>query len=142
VEPIVYLTVEDIIDAHDEAIGVFGGHDRIRSQDALLSAIGQVEQSIFGQDAYPTLADKAAAYAFFLAQDQPFIDGNKRTAAYALLLFLDHNGHALTVTHDEELADQIIGIATRALSQAEFFAWVRTRVHAINEAPPIIALAE
>lgn len=54
-----------------------GGIAGLRSQELLESAVFQPQQSAFGEDAYPTLASKAAAYGFFIAQNQPFLDGNK-----------------------------------------------------------------
>lgn len=64
---------------HRTALEVYGGLDGVRSEQRLLSAVVQPEQTVFGQDAYETVADKAAAYGFFIAENQPFIDGNKRT---------------------------------------------------------------
>ena len=76
------------------------------------------------------MAEKAAAYGFFLAENQPFVDGNKRTAAWAMLTFLDVNGYALVTTDDEELAAVFEDLGRDVLDQAAFFAWVvgRARV--------------
>jgi len=66
---------------------------------------------------------KAAAYGFFIAQDQPFLDGNKRTAAASMLAFLYLNGFALDQT-DDEMYEAFIRIATKEMSKDDFFAWV------------------
>jgi death-on-curing protein len=68
-----------------------GGAGNVRDLDALLSAIGRPQHSVFGQDAYPDLWTKAAALGESLARNHPLIDRNKRTAFEAMLLFLDYN---------------------------------------------------
>lgn len=71
---VVYLTVEQIIEMHDEALELFGGLQGLRSHDALYASVFQPQQSVFGEDAYSTIPEKAAAYAFFLAMNHPFVD--------------------------------------------------------------------
>ena len=60
-DEIVYLTLEQVVQIHDEALDLFGGLDGLRSQDLLESSVYQPQQSAFGEDAYPTIAAKAAA---------------------------------------------------------------------------------
>lgn len=69
----------------------------------------------------------AAAYAFHLAQNQAFLDGNKRTAASSALAFLAMNGHSHTATVDEQLSiyDALIAIAERRMSKPELAALFR-----------------
>ena len=62
---LIYVTADQILALHDMALEE-GGLPGVRSQHGLLSAIGQVEQTALGEDAYPTLSEKAAAYAFFI----------------------------------------------------------------------------
>jgi Fic/DOC family len=73
--PIVYLTVDQVKELHRDAIEQFGGADGIRAEQHLYSALAQVQQSAFGEDAYPTVPEKAAAYGYFLSQNHPFLDG-------------------------------------------------------------------
>jgi death-on-curing protein len=120
---VIYLPVEVVQNFHARALKEPGGIAGLRSQELLESAVFQPQQSAFGEDAYPTLASKAAAYGFFIAQDQPFLDGNKRTAAASMLAFLYLNGYALDQT-DDQIYEAFIGLATKDLSQADFFAWV------------------
>ena len=82
---VIYLSVEIVQDFHTRALREHGGIAGLRSQELLESAVFQPQQSAFGEDAYPTPASKAAAYGFFIAQNQPFLDGNKRTAAASML---------------------------------------------------------
>jgi death-on-curing protein len=79
--PVKYLTVDQLIEAHDVLIAEFGGSTGIRSLGQLASATMQAQQSAFGEDAYPSVPEKAAAYGYFIAEAQAFVDGNKRTAA-------------------------------------------------------------
>jgi death-on-curing protein len=120
---LLYLTADQILALHREAL-TLGGLDGIRSEHGLASAVFQPQQSVFGQDAYPTVADKAAAYAFFIAENQPFIDGNKRTAALAMLVFLDLNGYDLIEPESESLAVVLEELGSREMSQDAFFRWV------------------
>ena len=86
-----YLTLDDVIAAYARAIGT----PVVRDKAALLSAIGRPQASAFGVDAYPTLALKAAALMHSLAQNQSFVDGNKRIAWICAKLFVQLNGKTL-----------------------------------------------
>lgn len=124
-EQVICLSVDDIIALHDEALTLgIGGSKGIRSYQQLSSAAFQPYQSVFGEDAYPTVAEKAAAHAFFIAEGQPFLDGNKRTAALALAVFLDLNNYELYETSETELADMLIDLGSGIIEQGEFFGWV------------------
>jgi len=120
--PIKYLTADQILWFHEQAL-CFGGAAGIRSEQLLLSGLAQPEQSAFGEDAYPTLAEKAAAYGFFLTENHRFVDGNKRTAAIARLAFLDLNGVELVQT-DDQIAETFERLARSEIDQQMFFAWV------------------
>lgn len=123
--PVVAVTVDDIIALHEIALTLGnGGSGGIRSNHQLASAALQPYQSVFGEDAYPSIPEKAAAHAFFLAESQPFIDGNKRTAALTLTVFLDINGHELYEADETELADILIDLGSGVILQGEFFGWV------------------
>jgi death on curing protein len=122
---VVSLSVDDLIALHEHALTLGdGGSEGIRSYHQLASAAMQPYQSVFGEDAYPTVPEKAAAHAFFLAESQPFVDGNKRTAALALTVFLDLNGYELLEAEDTELADMLIDLGRGVVEQGEFFGWV------------------
>lgn len=124
-EQVTSLSVDDLIALHEEALTLgSGGSEGIRSNHQLASAALQPYQSVFGEDAYPTIPEKAAAHAFFLAESQPFIDGNKRTAALALTVFLDLNDFDLYEESDTELADILIDLGSGTIDQGEFFGWV------------------
>lgn len=121
---VVYLTADQVIALHRRALEAYGGLEGIRSEHSLFSAVACAEQSVFGEDAYPSVPEKAAAYGFFIAENQPFIDGNKRTGAAALTAFLRLNGYEIREDHDEELAEMFELLGDRIIDQSEFFGWV------------------
>ena len=120
---VIYLSVEIVRNFHERALKEHGGIAGLRSQELLESAVFQPQQSAFGEDAYPTFGSKAAAYGSFLAENQPFLDGNKRTAAASMLAFLYLNGYVLDQA-DDQIYKAFIGLGTKQVSQADFFAWV------------------
>ena len=127
-----YLTVDQVIEMHEKALQIPpGGLEGLRSDHALMSAVFQPQTTVFGEDAYPTVPEKAAAYAFLLSEGHPFVDGNKRTAAFALTVFLDLNGYELWESDPEELSRMLIELASDVIDQSEFFGWV------VNHARPI-----
>jgi death-on-curing protein len=87
-----HLTVEIVQEIHAEAIARFGGSEGIRDLALLESAIGAPQAGFGGKSAYQDLAEVAAAYLFYLCRNHPFIDGNKRAALGACLVFLRLNG--------------------------------------------------
>jgi death on curing protein len=121
---VIYLTGERVQQLHVLALEVGeGGLDGVRSEHALYSSLAQVEQGFGAQDAFPTIAEKAAAYGYYLTQNHPFLDGNKRTAALALEVFLDLNGYEFHQS-DDEVADVFVSLAAGEIDVAEFFGWV------------------
>ena len=87
-----HLTVEIVREIHAEAIAKFGGSDGVRDVALLESAVGAPQASCGGKSPYADLAEVAAAYLFYLCRNHPFIDGNKRAALGACLVFLRLNG--------------------------------------------------
>jgi death-on-curing protein len=85
------LTVEMVREIHAEAIGQFGGSDGVRDLALLESAVAAPQASIGGQSPYADISEVAAAYLFYLCQNHPFVDGNKRAALGACLVFLRLN---------------------------------------------------
>ena len=104
------------MDIHRASLERHGGMDGLRDPGLLDSALMQPEAAYYyGQG---DLATIAAAYAFHLAQNQPFLDGNKRTALGSALLFLKANGVDADKYDDAMLYDAMIGIAERRLDKA------------------------
>ncbi len=92
-----FLTVEEVIKFHADQLRLYGGTDGIRDLGVLESAVATPKASFGGGFLHKDLFSMAAAYAFHIAENQPFLDGNKRTGLNAALSFLGLNG--LSITH-------------------------------------------
>ena len=87
-----HLTVEIVREIHQTAIRDFGGSDGIREIALLESAVAAPQATFGGKAIYASLSEIAAAYLYYLCKNHPFLDGNKRTALGACLVFLRLNG--------------------------------------------------
>ena len=110
---LVYLTLPDVLDLYALIIEATAleGADQLRNRDGLQSALARPETYAHYQSA--DLALQATVLAHGIAEGQPFIDGNKRTALVAMLTFLEINGLRVAVS-DPELADWIISFSAGA----------------------------
>lgn len=91
----VFLTLAEVIEVHVDQIRRYGGQTGVRDLGLLESALAQPEASFAGQWLHKDLYAMAAAYAYHLCQNHPFVDGNKRTALASALVFLELNGVSL-----------------------------------------------
>jgi death-on-curing protein len=87
-----HLTVEILREIHAEIIARFGGAGGVRDQALLESAVAAPQAGFGGVSPYRDLVEMAAAYLFFLCRNHPFVDGNKRAALGACIVFLRLNG--------------------------------------------------
>jgi death-on-curing protein len=122
-----YLTVDQILRIHARQIEAFGGDPGVRDLGMVDSAVAQPRAGFGGRSLYPTLEEKAAALAFSLVMNHPFVDGNKRTGAAALLMFLGRNGYTIDAP-EEEFESVILRVAAGKLSREGLLAWVRVRL--------------
>ena len=112
---------------HDRQIAENGGSAGVRDDSRLESALARAQQLHAYGDPAPDLADLAAALAFGLARNRPFVDGNKRTAHIACRTFLELNGTEFNAT-DEEKYVSILALAEGKLSERDFAAWLREQL--------------
>lgn len=98
--------------ARGEATDLFGRE----REDAFAATLGNLEQSVFGEPAYPTIESKAAHLLYFIIKNHPFSDGNKRIGSYLFVDFLARNGRLL---RDGEPVINDVGLAALALLVAE-----------------------
>ncbi|MEU1262595.1 Fic family protein [Streptomyces cellulosae] len=84
------------------------GEDAVRDYGLLDSALARPQSSVFGQDAYPDVWQKAAALMESLARNHALVDGNKRLAWYATWVFLHMNGHPLDPQFDVDEAERFV----------------------------------
>jgi death-on-curing protein len=103
---IAYLSVEEVIAMHDAFLQKFGGLPGIRDINLLMSAVETPKSRMFGQDLYPTVYDKAAAYLYHIICNHPFNDGNKRTGFGSALLFLKAN--SIPIVFDKKKYENLV----------------------------------
>jgi death-on-curing protein len=96
-----WLTTADVLAIHDQLIAEHGGADGIRDINLLASALARPQQLFAYGQPEPDIAALAAAYAFGIAKNHAFVDGNKRTSAVVTEAFLRLNGLGLTATDIE-----------------------------------------
>jgi death-on-curing protein len=113
----VFLDVEDVLLIHEEQLPRYGGSPGIRDRGLLESAVAMPRATVGGDFAHEDLFAMAAAYAFHIAQNQPFVDGNKRTGLLAAIVFLDLNGVEIA-DPEGRLYDAMLGIAERRVEKA------------------------
>ena len=79
-----FFTVEQVIEIHDAFLEDHGGLPGIRDKGLLISAVEMPRTSMFGEYLHKTIYDKAAAYLFYIIQNHPFTDGNKRPCYFSI----------------------------------------------------------
>lgn len=112
-----YLSLADLLEI---AVGVIGDV-MARDRGLLVSAAWRPRSTVFGEDVYPTFADKAAALMHSLARNHSLVDGNKRLAWAATRVFCLLNGHDLDVAVDEAEA-LVLAVARGELEVADIAA--------------------
>lgn len=116
---------EAALAAHAEQLAEHGGADGIRDPGALESALARpVNLAAYGE---PDAAALAAAYAFGIARNHPFVDGNKRAAAVVSVAFLFLNGFDCSAT-PAELTVVFLALAAGELSEEEMADWFRRHI--------------
>ena len=108
---------------HDQSIREFGGYHGVRDEALLASALDRPKNRL-GYESEADLAALVAAYAFGIAKNHAFLDGNKRTAWAACALFLKVNGVILRA-RAAEAVENTVALATGGMSEAAFAAWLR-----------------
>jgi len=118
----VWIERSVILAAHDEQLAEHGGSPGLRDAGLLDSALARpLNRAAYGQ---PDAADLAAAYAYGLATNHPFVDGNKRVAFIALELFLALNGHRLVID-DVNCAMCMLAVAAGTMKETALAEWIR-----------------
>lgn len=120
-----YLTKEQIIYLHKRLIQEYGGMDGIRNEDLLESALASPFQTFSSTDFFPTTEEKAARLGYGLVSNHCFIDGNKRTGAHAMLVFLALNGIQLDFAQDE-LIQIFLDLASSKSGYNSLLTWIRS----------------
>lgn len=133
---ITWIERELVLAIHDRQLAEYGGAEGVRDEGLLQSALAKPRQLHAYGDPAPDLADLAAALAFGLARNHPFVDANKRTASVTCETFIDLNDARLAVDDDDWYL-VILALAGGHLSAADFAAWLRVhlRPQQVHEEP-------
>ncbi len=123
----IWLSKEQILYLHSELIKVTGGLDGLRDDNLLQSALLSPMQSYDSVELFPTLIDKAVRLACGLTQNHPFIDGNKRIGAHAMLVILKLNGVELLYAQNE-LSAIFLQLASGEIAFDELKIWVQSHI--------------
>lgn len=122
-----WLTEEQLIYLHDELIRATGGSQGLRDKNLLQSALYSPLQTFDSSELFHTIQQKAARLACGLTQNHPFVDGNKRIGAHAMLVVLELNGIQLHYTQ-RELADTFLQLAASEIGYDELLAWLTSHI--------------
>jgi death-on-curing protein len=116
-----WLLREAILAVHEQLLSDFGGGSGLRDAGLLDSALGRPENRFaYGQ---ASLVDLAAAYAFGIVKNHPFVDGNKRTGFTAAIMFLEINGWRFQASEADAVV-RTLALAAGAMTESEYAAWL------------------
>jgi len=121
----IWVATEVALAAHAEQLAEHGGGEGVRDAGLLDSAMARPRNAALYGD--PDAAALAAAYAFGVARNHPFVDGNKRTAAVVAETFLVLNGFVLDAT-DAELVVAMLDLAAGGMGEDELADWFRSHL--------------
>lgn len=122
-----HLTVEIVEEIHAEAISQFGGSSGLRDRAMLESAVAAPQASFGGTSPFKDTVEVAAAYLYYLCGNHPFVDGNKRVALGACLVFLRLNGYE-PAPDSEDWETLTLAVAAGVLRRDEVTARLRELV--------------
>ncbi len=118
----VWLELEDCLSFHEHLLARFGGLVGIQDEGLLALALARPQQRLNYQK--PDLFDLAAAYAFGIARNHPFLDGNMRSALMAAALFLELNGFSFQAT-EASAVEHTLALAAGALGEEGYADWLK-----------------
>ena len=120
-----FLTLGEVLALHRRILAESGGTSGVRDLGAIASAVSQPKVSIGGQDAYPTLIEKAAALGFSLIRNHGFLDGNKRIAHAAMEVFLVMNDMEISASVEEQ-ERFMLSLAASEVTREGLIDWLRS----------------
>lgn len=119
----IFFEYEQVIKLHSSLISKTGGIDGVRDENLLDSALKSPFQTFGGNELYPDILDKASQLCYSLAENHPFVDGNKRIGVHLTLLFLKLN--SVNIEYSQaELIDFGLSIASGKMNKSEIKAWL------------------
>ena len=118
------FSIKELLFLHFKIIDSYGGAHGVRDKGRIESVVAAPAQHVFGQALYPSIYDKAAVYIRSIIADHPFVDGNKRTAITAGVIFLQRNGLTMTASA-VQLEDFAVQVAVDHLDITAIADWLR-----------------
>ena len=115
---VVYVSSDHVEELHDWVIARDGGLGGLLSRPVLESSLAQPKSAFFGIQRHRSIADKAAAYCYFITRNHPFADGNKRTGFVVAWHFLRLNG-MIGEFDEDEIVEAIRSVAAGSMTLAE-----------------------
>jgi death on curing protein len=122
-----YLSLGEVLLLHARVLERSGGATGLRDLGALQSALAQPTMTFDDRDLYPTLETKAAALAYSLVMNHPFVDGNKRIGHAAMEVFLVLNGVEVVASVDEQ-ESVFLRLADGQISREQLTEWLASRL--------------
>lgn len=119
-----WVTPEIALALHARQLAEHGGQEGLRDESLLLSALARPQQLFSYGNPPPDLCEMAASYAYGIAKNHPFLDGNKRTAFVCYRLFLKWNGIELHADKVERY-QTMLALAAGEISEENFATWLR-----------------
>jgi death-on-curing protein len=126
----IWIETQSVIGANAKLVRGFGGRTGGLRDEALLESALARPANLAAYE-HPDIYDLATAYVFGLIQNHPFIDGNKRTAFIAMLIFLTNNGLSYNA-NDVETYAAIMGLARKEISEKDFAVWLKSQTKKIK----------
>ncbi|MGA2849674.1 MAG: type II toxin-antitoxin system death-on-curing family toxin [Terracidiphilus sp.] len=123
-EPL-WMDIRDAVIAHDLELAAHGGSAGLRDAGLLDSALARPKNIWAYAESAPSLSVLAAAYAFGISSNHPFVDGNKRTALLVSFAFLDVNGAEVTASQEDAFLT-ILGLAAGEITEDELAKWFQS----------------
>jgi death-on-curing protein len=117
------LDTTQVLYLHNLMCQATGGSPKLRDIGALESALYHAYASFEGKDLYPTIEEKASRQAYGIIRNHPFIDGNKRTGLFVMLVFLELNSIKLYFSQSE-LVELGMGIAEGKTDSKQITKWI------------------
>lgn len=127
-----WLLEQTVLAIHKRQIAEHGGRDGVRDAGLLSSALARPQNLLAYSEETPDISALAAAYAFGVVKNHPFIDGNKRTALVVMRTFLQLNNYNLNAGQEEKYLT-FLQLAEGSLSEEELTGWIRGRTEIIKQ---------
>lgn len=120
----VWIRENEALAFHAQLIALFGGGDGVRDAGLLSSALARPKNLYANTESSVDMAQLAAAYAYGISSNHPFVDGNKRTAMQVAFVFLEFNGWSVNASQ-EDACLTFLGLAAGEISETQLAQWFK-----------------